>query len=129
MSTRSILVVDDDPAVIETFALMLQLEGFDVCTAGGAEDGLRQALARRMDAIILDLRMPLVDGLEFLRRLRAGVHAYDTPVAIVTGDYLIDETVIDTARDLGATIKFKPLWVDDLVTVTRDLLRCERPAL
>jgi len=40
----------------------------------------------------------------------------------VTGDYLLDDDLVDVARELGATIKFKPLWLEDLVTVARELV-------
>ena len=69
--TSKILIVDDDESVTQTFASMLRLEGYQVRTAITAENGLRVAEESRPDAIILDLRMPLVDGLGFLRRLRA----------------------------------------------------------
>jgi two-component system response regulator MprA len=102
---------------------MLRLEGFEVRTALNAETGLREAEASQPDAIILDLRMPLVDGLGFLRRLRAHDDQRETPVAIVTGDYFLDDTVSSELRQLGAELKFKPLWLDDLVGLARDLLK------
>src|ERR1051326_4353936 len=126
MSERNfatILIVDDDEGVTQTFARMLKLEGFDVRTAMSAENGLVQAQEARPDAIILDLRMPLVDGLGFLRRLRAQDEQRQTPVAIVTGDYFLDDTVSNELRELGAELRFKPLWLEDLVGLTRNLLR------
>ena len=66
-ATRTILIVDDDPSVTETFERMLRLEGYHVVTALSAEAGLNQAERSHPHAIILDLRMPLVDGLRFLR--------------------------------------------------------------
>ena len=67
---ETILVVDDDEAVRQSFARMLKLEGYRVRTAMNAERGLWEVAQSQPDAIILDLRMPLVDGLGFLRRLR-----------------------------------------------------------
>jgi len=119
----TILVVDDDEGVTQTFARMLRLEGYDVRTAMNAETGLREADKSRPDAIILDLRMPLVDGLGFLRRLRARDEQRDTPVAIVTGDYFLDDQVSAELRELGAELKFKPLWLEDLVGLARHLLQ------
>src|SRR6266545_8354019 len=87
----SILIVDDDEAVTQTFARMLELEGYAVRTAVNAEAGLQVASEHQPDAIILDLRMPLMDGLGFLRRLRGVDSQKSTPVAIVTGDYFLDE--------------------------------------
>jgi DNA-binding response OmpR family regulator len=119
----SILIVDDDEAVTQTFARMLELEGYVVRTAMTAESGLRQAEAHHPDAIILDLRMPLVDGLGFLRRLRAYESQRGTPVAIVTGDYFLEDSVSAELRQLGAELKFKPMWLEDLVGLARTLLR------
>lgn len=126
MSERSfatILIVDDDEGVTQTFARMLKLEGFEVRTAMNAETGLVEAQEVRPDAIILDLRMPLVDGLGFLRRLRAQDDQRQTPVAIVTGDYFLDDNVSAEIRQLGAELKFKPLWLEDLVGLARTLLK------
>jgi len=67
--------------------------------------------------------MPLVDGLGFLRRLRSREAQRSTPVAIVTGDYFLDDTVSNELRELGAELRFKPLWLEDLVGLTRNLLR------
>ena len=118
-----ILVVDDDEGVTTTFARMLRLEGFDVRTALNGEMGLREASLSRPDAIILDLRMPLVDGLRFLRHLRADDEQRDVPVAIVTGDYFLDDEIAAELQQLGAEVKFKPLWLDDLVDLARHLLK------
>jgi DNA-binding response OmpR family regulator len=118
-----ILIVDDDEGVTTTFARMLRLEGFDVRTAINGEMGLKEAALSHPDAIILDLRMPLVDGLRFLRRLRADDAQRGTPVAIVTGDYFLDDDIASELRELGAEVKFKPLWLEDLVGLARHLLR------
>lgn len=119
----TILIVDDDEGVTQTFARMLRLEGYAVRTAMSAESGLREAEQSRPDAIILDLRMPLLDGLAFLRRLRAQHAQRATPVAIVTGDYFLDDAISSELRQLGAEVKFKPLWLADLVGLTRHLLQ------
>ena len=121
--TLKILIVDDDEGVIQTFARMLRLEGYDVRTAMTAERGLDEAARMRPDAIILDLRMPLVDGLGFLRQLRQHEDHRGTPVAIVTGDYFLDDAVSSEVAELGAQLRFKPLWLEDLVALAHDLLR------
>ena len=118
-----ILIVDDDEGVTQTFARMLRLEGYQVRTAINAENGLREAEDCHPDAIILDLRMPLVDGLGFLRRLRAHDEQRSVPVAIVTGDYFLDDAVSTELRELGAELRFKPLWLEDLVGLARNLLK------
>lgn len=122
-AAATILIVDDDEGVTQTFARMLRLEGYAVRTAMSAESGLREAEQSRPDAIILDLRMPLLDGLGFLRRLRARPAQRATPVAIVTGDYFLDDAISSELRQLGAEVKFKPLWLADLVGLARHLLQ------
>ena len=67
--------------------------------------------------------MPLLDGLGFLRRLRSNERAASTPVAIVTGDYFLDDTVSSELKQLGAELKYKPLWLEDLVGLARTLLK------
>ena len=88
-----------------------------------AEKGLVEAEENHPDAIILDLRMPLVDGLGFLRRLRSQDDHRATPVAIVTGDYFLEDAVSNELQALGAELRFKPLWLEDLVGLARNLLK------
>jgi DNA-binding response OmpR family regulator len=117
-----VLIVDDDVSVIDTFSRMLRLEGYDVSVAPSADAGLREVETSRPDAIILDLRMPLADGLEFLRRLRADDDRQRIPVAIVTGDYSLDEGISQELRQLGAQLYFKPVWLDALLRIVDELL-------
>src|SRR5512142_2414588 len=121
-ATRTILIVDDDRAVADTFARMLKLEGFNVATAVNAEAGLELAESVNPDAIILDLRMPIVNGVQFLRHIRSKSHLAEVPVAIVTGDYFLGESTAAELRALGASVRFKPLWLEDLVALARTLL-------
>jgi CheY-like chemotaxis protein len=121
-ASSKILIVDDDDATAQTFARVLRLYGYQVRTATSAAQGLREAGAHRPDVILLDLHMPLTDGLELLRQLRSATENQHTPVAIITGDYLLDDgTSIEIAR-LGAEIRYKPLWDEDLIGLTRTLL-------
>ena len=101
---------------------MLRLEGYEVWAAHTADDGLNLARIHRPHAIILDLRMPLTSGLQLLRSIRAISGLAQTPVAIVTGDYYLAEAQSEEIRVLGAELRYKPLWLDELVTLARDLL-------
>ena len=76
----------------------------------------------RPDAVLVDLRLPLVDGLAFLRLLRANEVYRQTPVAIVTGDYFLTEAERLELRALDASVYYKPLWIDDLRRITRQLI-------
>ena len=119
---RTILIVDDDSAVAETFSRMLKLEGYEVATALDPEEGLQLAERLKPSAIILDMRMPITNGLQFLRLVRARPHLAGVPVAIVTGDYFLSDPVQHELKSLGASIRFKPLWLEDLVALARTLM-------
>ncbi len=125
-SPGTVLVIDDDEVTTDAFARMLRLEGFQVRTALTAERGLLEAEKVTPDAVILDLHMPLVDGLGFLYRFRAREEHRDTPVAIVTGDYAIADPVMHELTRLGAQLHFKPLWLDDLLDLTHSMLNAGR---
>ena len=114
----TVLIVDDDVEVIGTFASWLRHEGYDVRTAANGEAALTEMTG--VDAIVLDAHMPILSGLGFLRRVRA--RHCQVPVAIVTGDYLIEEGVLKEFAALDAQVLFKPLWLDDLVTLTTGLI-------
>jgi two-component system, OmpR family, response regulator len=120
--TATVLIVDDDPATVDIFAQVLRLEGYEVRTALSAEGGMRAVHASRPDAILVDFRLPVANGVEFLRRLRACEGHRDTPVAVVTGDYSLDDTIGTELHQLGARVAFKPLWVAELVDLTSRLL-------
>jgi DNA-binding response OmpR family regulator len=121
-SAHTILIVDDDRSVAETFARILKLEGFGVATAASAQAGLDVASVVKPDGIILDMRMPITSGLQFLRRVRDNPALARVPVAIVTGDYFLSESVQHELRTLGASIRFKPLWLEDLIALAKTLI-------
>ena len=122
-----ILIVDDDETVLQTFAKALSLEGYDVRVAADPLLGLQEVEATPPDAILLDLRMPFVNGVGFLYRLRAQQAHRHTPVAIITGDSCIDDPAMSELQALDAEVRFKPLWIDEVVTLTRTLLAKRRP--
>jgi DNA-binding response OmpR family regulator len=126
-AAKFVLVVDDDEGVALTFSRMLRLHGYRVETTTNPEAGLAIAITRPPDAIILDFRMPIVGGLEFLRRLRDFKTDRVTSVTIVTGDYFIEEHIAAEIKQLGAQVCFKPLWIDDLVDVVRAMLPSTPP--
>lgn len=122
-SAPRVLIVDDDPATADSFSRTLRLEGFEVWAALSAEEGLSLAQLHQPNVVVLDLRMPLTSGLQLLRALRAIPGLASTPVAIVTGDYGLDDDVRDEIKALGAELRFKPIWIEELVTLARELLR------
>ena len=122
-----ILIVDDDETVLQTFAKALSLEGYDVRVAASPLAGLQELVDAPPDAILLDLRMPFVNGAGFLYRLRAQAAHRHTPVAIITGDSCLDDPSLDELKGLDAEVMFKPIWLEEVVSLTRHLLSKRRP--
>lgn len=114
-----ILVVEDDVETLSIFEQILRANGFDVLTAATAEAGLLQLETVRPATIVLDLRLPTIDGLECLRRIRAMPRLARTPVTVVTADFLVDENVVAQIETLGARLCFKPIWEEDLLSIVR----------
>lgn len=117
-----VLIVDDDKFVTDTFATTLALEGYDVLTACTTAAAVGAAALRRPDLIFLDLHLPCTDGVSLLRELRSVPDHRATPVAVITGDYFLADEVTRELIELGAQLRFKPIWTEDLVALTHSLL-------
>jgi two-component system response regulator MprA len=116
----NILVVDDEPDVRKSLKTALELEGFDVATA---EDGL-QAVVRLsedgVDAVVLDVAMPYVDGIEVCRRVRAAGNA--VPILMLTAKDAVDDRV--AGLEAGADDYLaKPFALRELVARLRAIMR------
>jgi CheY-like chemotaxis protein len=117
-----LLLIDDDPAVSLTLSRMLEFRGHDVTRVDSAESGLTVATGSPPDAIILDMKMPQMGGLEFLRRLRDAPGLDRLPVGVITGDYFLGESVLQELGHLGASVRYKPIRMEDLAALTDQLL-------
>jgi DNA-binding NtrC family response regulator len=114
-----ILIIDDDAALREGLAEALVDLGHEVLEAGNGEAGLALQATRAADAVLLDLRMPGLDGMEVLRRLRA--HPAPPPVAILTAVPTASNTI--EAMRLGAVDHIaKPIGRDDLAALLGRML-------
>jgi DNA-binding response OmpR family regulator len=121
MSAFRILIVDDDAAIRGIYARVLAAEGYDVRVADGAYSALEQVGDKEPDAMILDWKMPYIDGLGLLYRLRSA--GLDMPVAFVTGVHDIDDDTMHELRALDAELRFKPLSVAEIQGVARGLVQ------
>lgn len=122
IANAHVLIVDDDPVVGQTFARMLGVNGFDVAVVQSVDDAVTAATGRLPDAILSDLRMPMVDGLGLLTRIRRDPRLREIPIAIVTGDHFLTEDFLGELRAYGASIRFKPLFMSDLLELVNGLL-------
>ena len=115
-----ILVVDDEPAVQNALFRALTLEHYDVAKANDGVDALEQIGVAPYEAIILDIAMPRMDGLEVCRRLREGGDS--TPVLMLTARGEVDDRV--AGLDAGADdYLVKPFALRELLARVRALLR------
>jgi CheY-like chemotaxis protein len=105
-----------------TLSRMLEFRGHHVTRVESAEAGLNLAVATPPDAIILDMKMPQMGGLEFLRRLREAGGLDRLPVGVITGDYFLGEAVLHELGQLGASVRYKPIRMEDLEALTTQLL-------
>src|SRR5699024_5422536 len=115
-----ILVVDDDRAVRDSLRRSLAFNGYEVRTASDGLEALDQITERRPDALVLDVMMPRIDGLEVCRRLRAA--GDDLPVLMLTARDAVSERV--AGLDAGADDYLpKPFALEELLARLRALLR------
>ena len=115
-----ILVVDDDLAVCRSIDRALRLEGYEVLTVSSGGEALEAVAQRSPDALVLDLQLPDIDGLQVCRRIRDA--GDDTPILMLTARLAIDDRV--QGLDAGADdYLVKPFALEELLARLRALLR------
>jgi two-component system cell cycle response regulator DivK len=125
MSTKSdrprVLLVDDYPDAREMYTEYLEFSGFDVVEAGNGMEALQRAIDTSPDIILMDLSLPLMDGWEATRRLKADERTASIPVVALTGHALagISEGAKKAGCDAFVT---KPCLPEDLVREIRKIL-------
>jgi two-component system response regulator MprA len=120
-----VLVVDDEVAVRDAVCRMLRFEGYEVCAAGEGAAALREVRDREPDAVVLDVTMPVMDGLAVCRALRAAGNT--VPVLMLTARVDVGDRV--AGLDAGADdYLVKPFASAELLARLRALLRRTVPA-
>jgi two-component system nitrogen regulation response regulator NtrX len=121
----TILVIDDEKNIRRTLAMVLEGEGFEVLDAANAEDGLRILARRKVDAVVLDVSLPGMDGLTALRAILDDDR--DLPVVMISGHASIQDAV--EATRIGAfDFLEKPLGRERVLVTLRNCLRRSRDA-
>jgi DNA-binding NtrC family response regulator len=118
-----ILVIDDERAIRNTLKEILEFEGYHVEVAENGRIGLDRALEGAYDLIFTDIKMPEMDGLEFLRSYREGIaqHGEEAPVVVITGHGSVDSAV-DALKGGAFDFIQKPLDLNRLLVTTKHAL-------
>jgi len=82
---KKIVVIDDDPDIVQIVKTTLKSKGYEVTSAPDGEDGLRLVYSTQPDLVILDLMMPRISGLEVCRRLRQDEQTKNIPIIVISG--------------------------------------------
>jgi DNA-binding response OmpR family regulator len=117
----TILVVEDDPVILDLLAVNFELEGYAVVRAVDGEDGLTQARAHRPDVIVTDVMMPKRSGFDLLRDIRADAELAPTPVILVSAKALASDVRDGLAAGADDYVT-KPFEPDDLLVRVEKLL-------
>jgi two-component system, OmpR family, response regulator len=115
-----VLVVDDEPSLAELLSMALRYEGWDVRAAADGLAAVRTARDFRPDAVVLDMMLPDIDGLEVLRRLRAD--GGDVPVLFLTARDAVEDRVAGLTAG-GDDYVTKPFSLEEVVARVRSLVR------
>jgi two-component system OmpR family response regulator len=117
---RRVLVVDDEPSIIDAVATVLRYEGFEVEEATNGRAGLAKCQEKSFDLVILDVMLPDLDGFEITSRLRAD--GIDVPVLFLTARNEIDDLVAGLGVG-GDDYVSKPFSLAEIVARTKALVR------
>lgn len=125
MSYR-IIVVDDDPSILDLLRVLLESEGYAVQTFQAAAPALEAAVEEPPDAAIVDLMMPEMNGLDLLKALQQNQSTRHVP-ALICSAYYEDLLRSDSELRRASVYRLrKPFHVDELLNIVRDMVRRTR---
>jgi CheY-like chemotaxis protein len=114
LARRPVLVVDDDRDIRETLAEILADEGYEVHTARNGAEGLQVVASTRPGLVLLDLFMPVMDGIEFRRQQLGDPHIADVPVVVISAAAGLERRV--ESLGLAGWLE-KPIHIDALFAI------------
>ncbi len=116
--SKNILIVDDSASILQMVSLTLSGAGYSTIQACDGEDGYNKAIANRIDAVITDLNMPKMNGIEFITKFRTHENSKGVPIVFLTTES--DEEMKKQAKAAGATgWMVKPFKQDQLLAVIK----------
>ena len=118
--SRRVLVIDDEPSIVDAVSTALRYEGFDVIEARNGRIGLALAQTEQPDLIVLDVMLPDLDGFEIIRRLRAD--GLQTPVLFVTAKDALEDKVEGFSAGADDYVT-KPFSLAEIVLRVRAILQ------
>jgi DNA-binding response OmpR family regulator len=119
-----VLLVDDNPDILDVYRVGLRMQGLEVSVAGSAADALTAISEQRPDVVVEDVFMPEVDGLELARRLRADPETCGIPLIVLSAGSF--DVVHAGFSDLGVcTLYEKPVTSEELAARIREVVRAE----
>ena len=125
MQPYNVLIVDDDPQVTLALSIRLRAAGYVVDTAPDGETGLEKLALNLPDVVLLDMRMPGIDGLEVIRRMKMDERLSRVPVIVISAN--AQETVKREAIATGAKLFLeKPYESRVLLDALTRVLACDR---
>ncbi len=125
MANELILIVEDHEKNRKLVRDVLKFKGYEVIEAETGEEGVRLALERRPSLVLMDIRLPGIDGVEALRRIRADVSTRAIPIMAITASVMTEDRqkIMDAGFD---AYQSKPLNVKDFVAAVEQLLERTR---
>jgi two-component system alkaline phosphatase synthesis response regulator PhoP len=115
-SPLQILLIDDDPGLLQTLSDALDLYGFQILTAASGAEGLEQVVARQPACVVVDIRMPRINGYQFVRALRGDPTTAAIPIVILSALAQEHEQLAGMLTGADAYL-LKPVTIAQLVDV------------
>lgn len=120
MSSKKILIVDDETAIREALGRKLHQEGYAVVLAGDGLEGLRAFHDERPDLVVLDIIMPEMNGLTVCQRIR---EIAETPILMLSAQAISEQDIVEGLNAGADEYMVKPIRLDEFVARVRALLR------
>lgn len=122
---RKILVVDDDRTITILLEKYLEKNGYEVTAINEASEGLEFAMTRKPDMIILDVMMPIINGFNFCRLIKAEEGSKDIPIILLTSRNKLKD--IEIGLEMGAeAYLIKPLNIAELLKMIKVIESSEK---